>query len=60
MRQQCVSFHDVWLAPLALACVTVLGLLIALLGNSGYRWIAWLCLAIPIAVVLWFACRPRC
>ncbi len=54
------KFRDVWLMPLVLAVLTLFGLLTALLGPDTWRWIAWLCIATPIAAVflsLWFRRR---
>ena len=41
-----------WGWPLALATLTVLGLLSALLGQGGIWWIlSWIALAIPLATI---------
>jgi hypothetical protein len=39
----------VWRRPIQLAALTTIGLISALLGTGVWRWLAWLCLGIPIA-----------
>ncbi|WP_420992936.1 hypothetical protein ACKI2N_022390 [Cupriavidus sp. 30B13] len=47
----------IWRIPVALALLTMAGLLVALLAPAGVRWISWIALAIPVLVAL--ACaRP--
>lgn len=42
----------IWRWPTILAVVTLFGLGAALLGQGGlWRWVAWLALAAPLAVV---------
>lgn len=48
---------EIWRIPLALAVLTMFGLLMALLGANSWRWVAWLALLVPIAVGLCCACR---
>lgn len=45
--------HSVWRVPLALAAMTLFGLLAALLGTGIWRAAAWLTLAVPVMVVVW-------
>jgi len=45
----------VWRAPIMLAILTVFGLLAALLKAGVWHWAAWLALAVPIVVGLWFS-----
>jgi hypothetical protein len=52
-------FWFVWRIPTALAVLTMFGLLAALLGTGVWHWLAWLMLAVPILVALWFCARPR-
>ena len=49
----------VWRAPLALAALTLFGLVSALLGEEEvWKALAWISLGVPVAVGLWLA-RPR-
>jgi hypothetical protein len=52
------NFWFVWRAPTILAILTLFGLLTALLKTGAWHWAAWLALAAPIAVGLWFSLRP--
>jgi hypothetical protein len=50
----------VWSIPLALAIVTIAGLLSALLGDQlMWKEIAWLCLIAPVVTAAWCALRRR-
>jgi D-alanyl-lipoteichoic acid acyltransferase DltB (MBOAT superfamily) len=49
------NFWFVWRAPIILAILTVFGLLAALLKTGTWHWAAWLALAVPIVVGLWFS-----
>ena len=46
-----------WRIPLALAVLSVFGLLAALLGTGSWRWAAWLALAIPVGVAASYGLR---
>ncbi|MGH8175227.1 MAG: hypothetical protein ACREV5_03060 [Steroidobacter sp.] len=48
----------VWLTPMALGVVTVVGLIAALLSDEAGDVLAWVALATPVSVVIWCA-RPR-
>lgn len=49
----------VWTAPLWIGVVSTVGLIAALLSDDGFGdYLAWLALAIPVAVVLWYT-PPR-
>jgi hypothetical protein len=49
----------VWTAPIYLGVVSTVGLIAALLSDDGLGdYLAWLALAIPVAVVLWYV-PPR-
>ena len=51
--------RKVWTIPLALAALTLLGLVSALLGgDEAWKAVAWSALGVPLAVGSWFA-RPR-
>jgi hypothetical protein len=47
----------VWHAPIALGIGTAIGLVAALLSDNVGDVFAWIALAAPIAIVLWFAPR---
>ncbi len=52
------SFWFVWGWPLALAVLTLFGLLAALLGQEGtWLWLSWSALAMPLVVIA--ACTGR-
>ena len=43
-----------WRWPVALAVLTVFGLLTALVGEGGVWWVmSWIALAIPVLVIAW-------
>lgn len=45
---------SIWRWPLALAALTIFGLLSALLGEGGIWWaLSWLALSTPLLVILW-------
>ena len=45
----------VWPAPIFLGVIASVGLISALLSDGGFGdYLAWLTLAIPVAVVLWY------
>ncbi len=47
-----------WRWPLALAALTVFGLLCALLGQGGIWWLlSWIALALPLIVICYYLCR---
>ncbi|MFT3815801.1 MAG: hypothetical protein QM740_20955 [Acidovorax sp.] len=48
----------VWKIPIALAVLTVFGLLAALMGTGVWHALAWIALAIPIVVAAYFGMRP--
>jgi hypothetical protein len=45
----------VWKIPVALAILTCVGLVAALVADGFWDAVSWIGLGIPIAVVLWFA-----
>ena len=53
------NYWQIWRIPIALAMLTVLGLMLALVGHPSWHWITWLALAVPIAMGLWHALRRR-
>jgi hypothetical protein len=57
---QTPHFRKVWLIPILLFALSVVGLLSALLGEHlVWKALAWLTLAVPVAVSLWYACFRR-
>ena len=56
MRKARLSFRRQWGWPIALAVLTVVGLLSALLGEGGvWWWLSWTALGIPLATIARFA-----
>lgn len=51
------NFWRVWRIPFALAALTCFGLLAALLGTGVWHGVAWLALAVPVAISVWCAVR---
>jgi hypothetical protein len=51
------TFRFIWGVPIALAVLTIFGLLAALLGDGIWRALAWLAIAIPVLVALRFGLR---
>ncbi|MDR5820245.1 MULTISPECIES: hypothetical protein [unclassified Caballeronia] len=51
--------RKIWTIPLLLAALTLFGLLSALLGTGVWHALAWLTLAVPVAVVLAVGLRRR-
>ena len=49
----------VWGWPVALALLTALGLLSALLGDGAWDAASWIALGIPTGVCAWFGWRGR-
>ncbi|OOG48715.1 hypothetical protein [Rhodanobacter sp. C01] len=50
-------FRKIWSMPLLLAVLSLVGLLSALLGEQlAWKALAWITLAVPIVVGLWYAC----
>lgn len=50
----------VWTAPIYIGVISTVGLIAALLSDDGFGdYLAWLALAIPVAVVLWYAAPRR-
>jgi hypothetical protein len=50
------SLGRIWRWPALLAVLTVLGLLSALIGQTGFWWtFSWIALAAPLVVIVWSA-----
>ncbi len=53
---QTPHFRKVWSIPIVLSALSIVGLLSALLGEHWvWKALAWLTLAVPVAVSLWYA-----
>jgi len=46
-------------APAAIAVITAIGLVVGLLGDSGYDFVAWIGLSIPVIAILYGIRRSR-
>jgi hypothetical protein len=53
------SFKRLWGAPVALASLTLFGLLASLLGTGAWHLAAWAALAVPVGVGVYFMTRRR-
>lgn len=49
----------IWRAPLALALLSLFGLVAALLADGVWDLLSWSALGVPVAVCAWYAGRPR-
>ena len=47
------SLLNAYVAPLAIALVSAVGLVAALVADGPGDWTSWLALSAPIAVVIW-------
>ncbi|CAN5880937.1 hypothetical protein BH11PSE8_BH11PSE8_40800 [soil metagenome] len=48
---------SLWGAPIALALVTAIGLIAALVGDGAWDAASWIALGLPVAVCAWFGLR---
>jgi hypothetical protein len=53
------SFRQIFGVPILLAIITAAGLLSALLGDGVWNALSWFVLSIPVAVIMFYAARPR-
>ena len=44
----------IWPAPIVIGILSIFGLIAALLSDQSGDVLAWITLAVPVAVVLWF------
>jgi len=51
------TFWKVWLTPLILAVLSLIGLLSALTGDGVWDLLSWMTLGIPVVVMVWFLSR---
>lgn len=56
-RRTRLSLRQVFAAPLAIAALSGIGLVSALLGDDVWDVLSWLGLAVPICVILWYWLR---
>ena len=49
----------VWGWPIAVAIMTVLGLLAGLAGDGAWDWLAAACLGLPVLLTLWLGVMRR-
>ncbi|WP_454761041.1 hypothetical protein [Caulobacter segnis] len=53
------AFRRVWAAPAAIAVVSLIGLVVALLGDGLNDWVSWIGLAVPLVVIVWARLKRR-
>lgn len=53
------AYTRVWTAPILLGVTAAIGLIAALLSNGVGDYVAWVALAIPVVVVVWYARARR-
>lgn len=56
-RRGRLSLRQVFAAPLAIAILSAVGLISALVGDDIWDVLSWLTLAVPVAVILWYWLR---
>ena len=52
-----MSDHSTWRAPIVLALLTLLGLIVGLLGDGPWDWACWIGLGLPVGVCAWFGLK---
>ena len=52
-------FWPLWGWPLAIAILSAVGLIGALVGDGAWDWLAWIGLGMPAGAALWFGLRGR-
>jgi xanthosine utilization system XapX-like protein len=45
--------------PFTLALISIVGLILALIGDSLWDWTAWVLLGLPLAIAAFYLVRPR-
>lgn len=50
---------SLWGWPIAMALLSALGLLSALIGDGLWDWASWLALGLPVAACGWFGLRRK-
>lgn len=56
-RRARLSLRQVFAAPLAIAILSAVGLVSALLGDDIWDALSWLALTVPVVVILWYWLR---
>jgi hypothetical protein len=56
-RRVRLSLRQVFAAPLAIAILSGIGLISALLGDDIWDVLSWLALTVPVVVILWYWLR---
>jgi hypothetical protein len=56
-RRGRLSLRQVFAAPLAIAILSTVGLISALVGDDIWDVLSWLTLTVPVAVILWYWLR---
>ncbi|RYX93853.1 MAG: hypothetical protein EOO28_16930 [Comamonadaceae bacterium] len=46
-----------WGWPIAVAVISAVGLMSALLGDGGWDWVSWAALGLPVALGCWHSLR---
>lgn len=59
MSRRTSTSRRVFAIPTAIAVVSLVGLITALLGDGLNDWISWIGLGAPLAVLLWALLRRR-
>jgi hypothetical protein len=54
-----LKFWPIYRIPLALALISVAGLILALVGDSAWDWTAWVLLGLPLAIAAFYLLRPK-
>ena len=57
-RRARLSLRQVFAAPAAIAALSGIGLVSALLGDDIWDVLSWLTLTVPVIVILWCWMRP--
>jgi hypothetical protein len=52
-------FMRTWGWPIAIAVVTLIGLVAGLAGDGGWDWLAALCLGLPVVLSVWLGVMRR-
>jgi hypothetical protein len=53
------ALWTLWGWPVAIAIVSAIGLVGALVGDDGWDWLGWFGLGVPTVAALWFGLRGR-
>jgi hypothetical protein len=53
------GFMRLWKWPIAIAAITLLGLIAGLVGDGGWDWLAAICLGLPVVLSVWLGVMRR-